>query len=573
MKIQKIILLAVFLTVSLIAKSQNKLPDTFNYQAVINDDEGKPVAGKEITVEVTVLQGETEKYKELHNTVTSELGLFSVEIGSGTQISAGNYSEINWLDISNGFYYLQVKADFGKSEFLNGMNDLGKTKFSAVPYALAAKTAISAQNAEKVTDAVLSDLKDVDVNNAVDGQVLTLDGGKWIAKTITTEGPSIDKLSLLTDVALTSATAGQVLSFDGSKWVNTTIETKTALSELTDVAINKNLADGHILKYDGTNKKWINAAEGDMWKIWSKGIYTNQKVEIGREPVKAEASNKDAFIDEDFLLEISKDNSAGVLLKENEIFMKGGSIVVGSPSTAKKIIGGVENVPAGAVAIFGDVNTDHSFAFGINGEKSEVSASQGAIAFGSKCKVISSKCASAFGLNVTVNQAPYQFACGKFNTPMKSTDESSGKSIVYPLFIVGNGTAEKRSNAFYVNSDGSATLAGELTSPSDSRLKTNVNGISSALDKIVKLRGVTFNWDPSKKPSADKKLQYGFIAQEVEKIFPELVTTDSEGFKSLNYIGIVPVLTEAVKELKKENDDLKATINDLVKRIEALEKK
>ena len=376
-----------------------------------------------------------------------------------------------------------------------------------------------------------------------------------------------DKLSRLFDVSLNSVNENQVLSFDGSKWVNKTIETKTALSELTDVAISKSLADGHILKYDGENKKWINAAEGDMWEKWSKGIYTSQKVEIGREPVKADAANKDAFIDEDFLLEISKDNSAGVLLKENEIFMKGGSIVVGSPSTAKRIIGGVENVPAGAVAIFGDVNTDHSFAFGINGEKSEVSASQGAIAFGSKCKVISSKCASAFGLNVTVNQAPYQFACGKFNTPMKSKNES-GKNIVYPLFIVGNGTAENaRSNAFYVNSDGSATLAGALASLSDSRLKTNVNGISSALDKIVKLRGVTFNWNPSKKPSADKKLQYGFIAQEVEKIFPELVTTDSEGFKSLNYIGIVPVLTEAVKELKKENDELRAMINDLIKEI------
>ena len=220
MKIQKIILLAMFLTVSVFAKSQDKMPDTFNYQAVINDDEGKPVAGKEITVEVTVLQGETEKYKELHNTVTSELGLFSVEIGSGTQISAGNYSEINWLDVSGGFYYLQVKADFGKSEFLNGMNDLGKTKFSAVPYALAAKTAVSAQTAEKVTNAKLSDLTDVDVESAVDGQVLTLDGGKWVAKTVSSAGPSADKLSLLSDVTLTSAEVGQVLSFDGSKWVN-----------------------------------------------------------------------------------------------------------------------------------------------------------------------------------------------------------------------------------------------------------------------------------------------------------------------------------------------------------------
>ncbi|MBQ3658490.1 MAG: tail fiber domain-containing protein [Bacteroidales bacterium] len=560
MKIQKIILLAMFLTVSVFAKSQDKMPDTFNYQAVINDDEGKPVAGKEITVEVTVLQGETEKYKELHNTVTSELGLFSVEIGSGTQISAGNYSEINWLDVSGGFYYLQVKADFGKSEFLNGMNDLGKTKFSAVPYALAAKTAVSAQTAEKVTNAKLSDLTDVDVESAVDGQVLTLDGGKWVAKTVSSAGPSADKLSLLSDVTLTSAEVGQVLSFDGSKWVNKTIEAKTALSELTDVTISNNLADGHVLKYDGKNKKWINAAEGDMWKKWDKGIYTTQRVEIGK------STSTTPFTDDvKFLLEISQSDGQGILFKENEIFMKGGSIVIGGSSKAEKYI----NIPYGCFAVYGEVDNDHNVAFGENGAKSIVSGSTGSIAFGQSCNITSSNNAAAFGRSIKIQSADFQFACGRFNAVAKNDGTNP-----YPLFIVGNGTKEDaRSNAFCVNSNGTATLAGELTSSSDSRLKNNVTTIGSALDKVTKLRGVTFNWDLAKKPSADKKLQYGFIAQEVEKVFPELVTTDSEGFKSLNYIGIVPVLTEAVKELKKENDELKNTIQDLVKRIEALEKK
>ena len=561
MKIYRFILFAVLLTLSLTAKSQNKLPETFNYQAVINDDEGKPVAEKDITVEITIFQGETEKYKELHNTVTSELGLFSVEIGSGTQIAGENYSEINWLDISGGFYYLQVKADFGKSEFLNGMNDLGKTRFSAVPYALAAK---NAQSAEKVTNMVLSDLTDVEVAEASDGQVLTLDGGKWVAKTITSAGPSADKLSLLTDVALTSAEAGQVLSFDGSKWVNKTVEAKTALSELTDVTISKNLAGGHILKYDGESKKWINAPEGDMWKIWEKGIYTTQRVEIGK------STSTTPFTDDSkFLLEISQSDGHGILFKENEMYMKGGSIVVGSTSKVEKIINSTPNVPVGCLAFYGDIDSDHNFAFGINGDKSVVSGSKGSIAFGTKCNVLSSNNAAGFGSNIKVQKADCQFVCGRFNVAVPKEDGNN----VYPLFIVGNGTADNaRSNAFWVTSEGKVfTNSVELTS--DSRLKTNVNGISSALDKVVKLRGVTFNWDSSKKPSADKKLQYGFIAQEVEKIFPELVTTDSEGFKSLNYIGIVPVLTEAVKELKAENDELKSTIQDLVKRIEALEKK
>jgi hypothetical protein len=53
-------------------------------------------------------------------------------------------------------------------------------------------------------------------------------------------------------------------------------------------------------------------------------------------------------------------------------------------------------------------------------------------------------------------------------------------------------------------------------------------------------------------------LQTGLIAQEVEKIFPELVKTDEEGFKSVNYIGLVPHLIEAIKELKLENQELKS---------------
>ncbi len=177
-------------------------------------------------------------------------------------------------------------------------------------------------------------------------------------------------------------------------------------------------------------------------------------------------------------------------------------------------------------------------------------------------------CSAAFGRGtITENGQHGQFACGKYNIdPTKNGD-------TYPIFIVGNGTnTTNRSNAFYVTTEGKA-YANSFELTSDSRLKNNVTNIGSALENIVKLRGVTFNWDLTKQPSADKKLQYGFIAQEVEKVFPELVTTDSKGFKTLNYIGVIPVLTEAVKELKQENDELKSTIQDLIKRIEALEKK
>ena len=54
--------------------------------------------------------------------------------------------------------------------------------------------------------------------------------------------------------------------------------------------------------------------------------------------------------------------------------------------------------------------------------------------------------------------------------------------------------------------------------------------------------------------------QIGLIAQDVEKIFPELVTTDNNGYKSVNYTGLIPVMIESIKTLQKEIEELKKKI-------------
>ena len=77
------------------------------------------------------------------------------------------------------------------------------------------------------------------------------------------------------------------------------------------------------------------------------------------------------------------------------------------------------------------------------------------------------------------------------------------------------------------------------------------------------MRGVYFNWrDKDKEESHD----IGLIAQEVEKTFPEVVSEDQEGYKSINYGKIVAALVEAVKELKTQNEELKAKIEALESR-------
>ncbi|MBX4209466.1 tail fiber domain-containing protein [Candidatus Parcubacteria bacterium] len=93
---------------------------------------------------------------------------------------------------------------------------------------------------------------------------------------------------------------------------------------------------------------------------------------------------------------------------------------------------------------------------------------------------------------------------------------------------------------------------------SDRRLKTDVKPLSGALSKILSLDGVSFSWKADGKPSV------GLIAQDVEKIFPELVGTNAAtGLKSVEYGNLVAPLIEAIKEQQKEIDSLKAEIQAL----------
>ncbi len=106
--------------------------------------------------------------------------------------------------------------------------------------------------------------------------------------------------------------------------------------------------------------------------------------------------------------------------------------------------------------------------------------------------------------------------------------------------------------------------------PSDSRKKTDIATIPNALDKVSALRGVNFKWK-EEKPLAGQ--QMGLIAQEVETVFPELVTDDPTGYKALNYTGLSGALVEAIKELKLKNEALEKETQLLKERIEKLENK
>jgi hypothetical protein len=97
---------------------------------------------------------------------------------------------------------------------------------------------------------------------------------------------------------------------------------------------------------------------------------------------------------------------------------------------------------------------------------------------------------------------------------------------------------------------------------SDARLKREIEGIGDALGKVMALRGVTFAWRADEYPEKgfDEGSHYGVIAQEVEEVLPEVVQENLDGEKSVAYSEIIPVLIESIKQLKRENEDLKRRI-------------
>jgi hypothetical protein len=123
-------------------------------------------------------------------------------------------------------------------------------------------------------------------------------------------------------------------------------------------------------------------------------------------------------------------------------------------------------------------------------------------------------------------------------------------------FLTTNGTYSAYFNKdIYVN--------GASLGPSDRRFKKNIAAVSGALDQLLKLQGVNFEWiEPEKHDNATGK-QVGFIAQDVEKVFPTWVKTDADGFKALTVAQIEGLEVESIRTLKLQNDLLAERVKEL----------
>ena len=121
---------------------------------------------------------------------------------------------------------------------------------------------------------------------------------------------------------------------------------------------------------------------------------------------------------------------------------------------------------------------------------------------------------------------------------------------------------------------------GSWSDSSDIRLKKNIMPIDGALGKMLSLNGVTYQWKNLSRHNNMNGTYMGMIANEVEKVFPEWVGTDKDGYKTLGFIGFEALTVESIRTLKEQNDALKGEFKELKsqnerlqERIEALESK
>ena len=171
-------------------------------------------------------------------------------------------------------------------------------------------------------------------------------------------------------------------------------------------------------------------------------------------------------------------------------------------------------------------------------------------------KIINTNAASGAAYTGVYVDAPLQShirlaTAGSLKWQMRTGTTTSGQLRFYSW--------DSAADVFTLDSNGNATLSGELTVNSDERIKDNIEQIDGALEKVQAIRGVTFN----RTDTDDDTRHAGVIAQEVEKVLPEVVKDGEDGIKSVAYANMVGLLIEAIKEQQTQIDDLKAEVTRL----------
>ena len=243
--------------------------------------------------------------------------------------------------------------------------------------------------------------------------------------------------------------------------------------------------------------------------------------------------------------------------------------------------GGVYNTAHGAMAMYYNVSGGYNVAIGtlalhnnVTGSNNTVIGDEAGLGVLGNSYANNTMAGYQAGYNLTTgsnnvfigNQAGFSETSG--SNKLYIANSSANPPLIYGDFSTGNvgiGTVAPTQKLHVV---GNICYTGSIAACSDARYKTNIVPISNSLGKLMMLQGINYDWKTKEYPNMNfsNSKQIGFLAQDLEKVFPEMVFTDDAGYKSIDYSRLTPVLVETIKEQQK-------IINDIIKRVEKLEKK
>jgi trimeric autotransporter adhesin len=598
-------------------------PQKMSYQAVIRDNNSNLITSTTVGMRVSILQGSpsgTDVFVETHTPTTNLNGLLTLEIGTGSVVS-GSFSSIDW---ANGPYFIKTETDptGGANYTITGSSEL-----LSVPYALHALSVSSnspGQWEQNGTNELFT-MKSVGIgsNNPMANNsklyILNPDGattqgsGKAGIKSIiqgtdgensavyghaisTSAGQNIGIHGVAEKADMNRGLKGYVLS-NGINWKNVG----------TEGIVNTVSATG------GRGVSGNVFGNGDFASgVWGEASLENGETRgVSGYALSRTGNDKEMIGTLGFARgDWNPANGTGTGSHFGVLGRTDGSTGPNNYGTYGLSLGaGARNY--GAV---GESYGTGSFNLGVVGFGRSTTGSLNIGVYGAALTTGATSNYGVYGSSTVVettgyNTGVYGYAEGRpENYAVDGTSSSTigdsygttgwayGTNTNYGIY--GYAASGATNYAGYFNGD--VHITGVLTNPSDRKLKSDVKGMTSALSLIGALKPVTYyyNKEMVAKLNLDSKLQYGFVAQEIEAILPQLVknekspvyeittTTNEIGsvistktivenveYKAVNYIGLIPVLTKAIQEQQEQIDALIKLNNELLQRVKDLEKK
>jgi hypothetical protein len=320
---------------------------------------------------------------------------------------------------------------------------------------------------------------------------------------------------------------------------------------------NKLFNFGGNLFWNGNQLGLASSSDND-WTISENNIYNSNTGNVGigtTNPISKLSINSSGDLNNSVHAESNLDNGRGVFgsATNNDVNSQNyGGYFRSSGGNGRGVFGFTNGI--NSYAVYG--NTSGSNAIGVLGNTS------GLTGIGVK--------GTAENTGNSMNYGGYFEASGQLGRGVYGYASSSTGQNFGGFFkangeegaaVYADGTSTTWAGFFLgdVNITESLTVNG-VNVTSDSRFKKNISQIENTLSFLEKINVYTYNWNSEKYPERNfknDKLQYGVLAQELEEVYPDLVKTDKDGYKSVDYIKLSVLTLQAVKELEKQNHDLK----------------